>query len=196
MDRAALALYIARVALKATVHHVEIALSDVDRGVYEALDLRVAQHPSETMRYLLTRLLAYSLSYEEGIAFSKGGLSSMDEPPISIRDGDGTLRAWIDIGTPSAERLHKAAKAAERVALYTSAPIVNVRREASARAIHRVEEIEVWRIDPAFLDAVTASVERRARLDLTRSDGHLYVSVDGTTLETKLERTSLVEPAG
>lgn len=196
MDRAAVALYIARVALKATVHHVEIALSDVDRGVYEALDLRVAQHPSETMRYLLTRLLAYSLSYEEGIAFSKGGLSSMDEPPISIRDGDGTLRAWIDIGTPSAERLHKAAKAAERVALYTSAPIVNVRREASARAIHRVEEIEVWRIDPAFLDAVTASVERRARLDLTRSDGHLYVSVDGTTLETKLERTSLVEPAG
>lgn len=195
MDRAALALYIRRVALKATVHHVEIALSDVDRGVYEALDLRVAQHPSETMRYLLTRLLAYSLSYEEGIAFSKGGLSSMDEPPISIRDGDGTLRAWIDIGTPSAERLHKAAKAADRVALYTSAPIVNVRREASARAIHRVEEIEVWRIDPAFLDAVTASVERRARLDLTRSDGHLYVSVDGTTLETKLERTSLVEPA-
>lgn len=196
MDRAALALYSRRVAVKATVHHVEIALSDVDRGVYEALDLRVAQHPSETMRYLLTRLLAYSLSYEEGIAFSKGGLSSMDEPPISIRDGDGTLRAWIDIGTPSAERLHKAAKAAERVALYTSAPIVNVRREASARAIHRVEEIEVWRIDPAFLDAVTASVERRARLDLTRSDGHLYVSVDGATLETKLERTSLVAPAG
>jgi uncharacterized protein YaeQ len=196
VDRAAPSLYIAPVALKATVHHVEIALSDVDRGVYEALDLRVAQHPSETMRYLLTRLLAYSLSYEEGIAFSKGGLSSMDEPPISIRDGDGTLRAWIDIGTPSAERLHKAAKAADRVALYTSAPIVNVRREASARAIHRVEEIEVWQIDPAFLDAVTASVERRARLDLTRSDGHLYVSVDGTTLETKLERTSLVEPAG
>jgi len=195
VDRAASSLYIAPVALKATIHHVEIALSDVDRGVYEALDLRVAQHPSETMRYLLTRLLAYSLSYEEGIAFSKGGLSSMDEPPIAIRDGDGRLRAWIDIGTPSAERLHKAAKAADRVALYTSAPIVNVRREASARVIHRVEEIEVWRIDPAFLDAVTASVERRARLDLTRSDGHLYVSVDGTTLETKLERTSLVEPA-
>ena len=64
MDRAASSLYIAPVALKATIHHVEIALSDVDRGVYEALDLRVAQHPSETMRYLLTRLLAYSLSYD------------------------------------------------------------------------------------------------------------------------------------
>ena len=62
-------------AQTATMHHIEIALSDVDRGVYEALDLRVAQHPSESMRYMLTRTLAYCLSYEEGIAFSKGGLS-------------------------------------------------------------------------------------------------------------------------
>ena len=39
-------------ALTATMHHFQITLSDVDRGVYEALDLRVARHPSETMRYL------------------------------------------------------------------------------------------------------------------------------------------------
>ena len=58
-------------ALTATIYHLAIALSDVDRGVYESLDLRVAQHPSETMRYLLTRTLAYCFSYEEGIAFSK-----------------------------------------------------------------------------------------------------------------------------
>lgn len=179
-------------ALKATVHHIEVALSDVDRGVYESLDLRIAQHPSETMRYLLMRTLAYCLSYAEGIAFSKGGLSSTDEPPISIRDGDGTLRDWIDVGTPSADRLHKASKAADRVALFTYAPMANVRREASARAIHKVEAIEVWWIDPAFLDAIIAKVDRRAKLDVTRNDGQLYVAIDGTTLETKLERTSLV----
>ena len=66
-------------AITATMHHIEIALSDVDRGVYESLDLRVAQHPSESMRYMLTRTLAYCLSYEEGIAFSKGGLSDASE---------------------------------------------------------------------------------------------------------------------
>ena len=38
------------------------------------------------MSYLLTRTIAYTLLYEEGIAFSKGGLSSTDEPPIAIRD--------------------------------------------------------------------------------------------------------------
>ena len=45
-------------ALSATVYHIQIELSDVDRGVYEALDLRVARHPSESMPYLLTRVIA------------------------------------------------------------------------------------------------------------------------------------------
>src|SRR3954469_15408398 len=97
-------------ALSATVYRLQIDLSDVDRNLYQALDLRVARHPSESMRYLLTRILAYCLCHEEGIAFSKGGLSSNEEPPLTIRDLQGNLRTWIEIGSPSAERLHKASK--------------------------------------------------------------------------------------
>src|SRR5215510_2658711 len=110
-------------ALQATVYHLQIELSDVDRGVYESLDLRLARHPSESMRYLLTRTLAYCLSYEEGILFSKEGIASTEEPPIAVRDPTGLLLAWIEIGSPSAERLHKATKAAKRVALFSSAPL-------------------------------------------------------------------------
>jgi uncharacterized protein YaeQ len=33
-------------AFTATMRRFEVALTDSDRGVYEALDLRVAQHPS------------------------------------------------------------------------------------------------------------------------------------------------------
>src|SRR5580704_4100089 len=141
-------------ALTATMHHFEVTLSDVDRGVYETLDLRVARHPSESGRYLTTRTLAYCLSYEEGIAFSKGGISSTEEPPIAVRDPTGILLAWIDIGAPSAERLHKASKAAQRVALFTHTDLGLLRREASSRAIHKVAAIEVWRLAPAFLDAL------------------------------------------
>src|SRR5579859_1018315 len=72
------------VALTSTVYHLEIDLSDVDRGVYETLDLRLARHPSESKHYLLTRALAYCLFYEEGIAFSKG-LSTTDEPAVWVR---------------------------------------------------------------------------------------------------------------
>ena len=75
----------------------------------KTLTLRVAQHPSESADYLLTRLLAYCLEYTEGIAFSKG-LSNPEEPAIAVRDLTGALQTWIDIGTPAGDRLHKAAR--------------------------------------------------------------------------------------
>src|SRR4051812_47354462 len=97
-------------ALTATVHHFDVELSDVDRGVYESLSFKAARHPSETAEYLVTRVLAYCLEYTEGIAFSKGGLSEPDEPAVVVRDLTGALRAWIEVGSPDAARLHRASK--------------------------------------------------------------------------------------
>lgn len=175
-----------------TIHHLVVSVSDVDRGVYETLDLRVARHPSETMRWLLTRTLAYALSYEDGIAFSKGGLSDVEEPPISIHDPTGKLLAWIEIGAPSADRLHKAAKASPRVALFTTADLGNLRKEIASRKVHRVEEIEVFEIDVKLVDALEKLVGRRTELSLSRNDGRLYIDVGGETLEGAAEKTSLV----
>ncbi|MES1176337.1 MAG: YaeQ family protein [Myxococcales bacterium] len=179
-------------ALTATMHHFQITLSDVDRGVYEALDLRVARHPSETVRYMVTRTLAYCLCYEEGIAFSKGGLSSADEAPISVRDATGVLRAWIDVGSPSADRLHKASKAAQRVALFTHVELPLLLREASARAIHRVEAIEVFRLEPELLDALGARLEKNSKLELVRTDGQLYITLGAEQFNGTLSTCSLV----
>src|SRR5271156_6015691 len=98
-------------ALSSTMYVFTVRLADADRGVYETLPLRVAQHPSETPEYLMTRVLAYCLEYTEGISFSKG-LSDPDEPTISVRDLTGVLETWIDVGLPEAARLHRAAKLA------------------------------------------------------------------------------------
>jgi uncharacterized protein YaeQ len=46
-------------------------------------------------------------------------------------------------GSPSAERLNNASKAARRVALFTHVDLALLRREAAIRAIHKVEQIEV-----------------------------------------------------
>ncbi len=53
-------------AQTATPVRFKVQLSHVDRGVYEALDVKMAQHPSETRRFLLCRLCAFVLLYEEG----------------------------------------------------------------------------------------------------------------------------------
>src|SRR4051812_49553939 len=85
----------------------------MDRGVYESLELRVARHPSETIEFMLVRVLAYCLEYTEGIAMTTG-LSTGDEPALVVRDLTGRVTAWIEVGFPDAARLHRGSKLAGR----------------------------------------------------------------------------------
>lgn len=174
-------------ALSATIYNFDIDLADADRGVYESLALRVARHPSESEEYLLTRVLAYALECAEGIEFSRG-LSTPDEPAISVRDATGSLRAWIEIGTPDAARLHKASKASPRVAVYVHKdPAQFVARLAGER-IHRGEDIELWAMDRALLAALAARLDRRMAFSLSVTDRELYLSIGSETLTGKVVR--------
>jgi len=183
-------------AQPATVYHLAINLSDVDRGVYETLDLRLARHPSETLRYLLTRVLAYALSYELGITFSKGGLSQADEPPVSIHDATGVLVAWIDVGMPSAERLHKASKAARQVVLFTTGDLELLRKDAASRPIHKADALVLWWIEPRFIAELEAIVGRDTSMELVRTEGQLYATVGGRLIEGQLQRAHLTPDKG
>ena len=177
-------------ALTATIYNFDIELADVDRGVYESLALRVARHPSETEEYLLTRVLAYCLEYEEGIAFSKG-LAEPDEPPIAIRDLTGALKVWIDIGAPDAARLHKASKAAERVAVYTHKDPAQLVRQLSGERIHRADALELYRVDRELLVDLAARLDRRMAFGLSVSDGQIYIDIDGRTVTGAATRFTL-----
>ena len=173
-------------ALTATMRRFEVALSDADRGVYEALDLRAAQHPSESDRYLVARVVARCLEHTEGIAFSRGGVSSDDEPALGVRDLRGDLTAWIEIGSPTAERLHRASKTGARVAVYCwKLPDALA---ASAAGIHRAGELELHALDPDFLDAVAATLDRNNRWDLSVTGGTLYLAIGAATFETTPRR--------
>jgi len=170
------------VALNATVHAFEIALNDADRGVYQALEFRVARHPSETAEYLWTRVLAYCLEYGEGLAFSSGGLSDPDAPALAVRDLTGQLRRWIEVGLPEPARLHKAAKASPQVAVYAYRDLGAWLERFAAEPVHRVEEIEIYAVDRPLLEALAGRLERRMRLDLAVSGRELYISLSDTTL--------------
>ncbi len=177
-------------AMTATLYHFEIDLSDVDRGVYQVLDLRLARHPSETLHYLLTRTIAYCLFYEEGIGFSKG-LSTTEEPAVWVKDLQGNVTLWLDIGTPSAERLHRASKAAPRVVVFTHHDPQVLRRQLRGQAIHRQDELRIFALSPRFLDEMAANVERHTSLSLVRNEGELYVTIGTHALSTRLVEHSL-----
>jgi len=174
-------------ALGATIYTFDIEIADSDRAVYQSLNLRVAQHPSETADYLLTRVLAYCLEYAEGIAFSKG-LSDPDDPAISVRDLTGALQVWVDIGQPESERLHRASKAAPRVAVYTHKDPAQWVTKLAAAKIYRAEKLEVFAFDREWLAQLVAQLERRMKVSLARSEGEIYVTVGEKTTQTVLAR--------
>ena len=177
-------------ALTSTIHVFTVNLSDTDRGIYETLEIRAARHPSEAEDFLLTRVLAYCLEYCEGIAFAKGGVSDRDEPTLYARDLTGALTLWVEIGVPSADRLHLASKASPRVAVYCHR---NARQLAALKEaeIHKAESIDVFVLDPAFLQALLKCLDRRMTLDLTVSEGHLYCAVGKTSMDSALQKVSV-----
>ncbi len=169
-------------SLTATIYNFDIDLADHDRQVFETLTLRVARHPSESEEYLWTRVLAYALEFTGGIEFSRGGLSDPDEPALSVRDLTGRLTAWIEVGLPDAERLHRAMKAAPRVAVYAHKDPAPLLRRLSGERIHRVEALEFYAIDRGLIAALSEHISRRVSLALSVSDRDLHLSVGAATL--------------
>ena len=181
-------------ALTATIYNFDVQLSDVDRNVYETLALRVARHPSETEEYLVTRVVAFCLEYTDGITFTKG-IAEPDEPAVVVRDLTGALRAWIEVGSPDADRLHKASKASPRVVVYTHKDPVRLIQQLSNERIHKAESIEIRSIDRTLLEQLVARLDRRTAWELAISDGHLYFTVGGAVLDGAVERQTLVSQA-
>ena len=165
----------------AAVHQFIVQLSHVDRGVYAALDLRAARHPSESEEFLCARVLARCLEHREGLAFSRG-LADPDQPALEVRDLTGAIQAWIEVGTPDAVRLHRAGKASPRVAVYTHRDAARYWDSLAGQRIHRAEALELYGLDRALIAALVARLERRMAFDLSVADGVLYLTLDGELL--------------
>jgi uncharacterized protein YaeQ len=180
-------------ALTSTLYRFRIELSDVDRSLYRTLDLRLAKHPSENEAYLLTRVIAYALSYEEGLELAPG-LCADDEPALFVKDMGpaGGFRKWIEIGNPSARRLHKASKAASGVEIYTYKDPANLVRELKGERVHRLETIRAFAVDPGYLATLAARLSRDNTWALFRQDGELTVVMGEENFSSSLETVALV----
>ena len=129
-----------------------------------------------------TRVLAYALEYSEGLEFSRGGLSQTEEPPIALRDPTGRYRAWIDIGLPDADRLHKASKAADRVVVYAHRDPAQWLMRLDGARIHRADDIALYAMDRTLLAELSARLERRMAFSLSVSDRELHLSLESAAL--------------
>lgn len=171
-----------------TLYRFRIDLSDIDRGVYEKLDFRIAMHPSETHQFLLTRVIAFALNTQDGLDFSPGGLSDPDQPCIQLLDPNSGIALWIEVGNPSAKKLHRAAKSSRLVKVYTYKDPEVLMKDIAANKVYHAERIEIYSFASKFLDRLTATLERDNLWNILHSDGSLTVSVGEFSETVELAR--------
>ena len=148
-------------ALKSTIHKVELSIADMDRNYYETHQLTVAQHPSETEERMMVRVLAFARHAHDRLFFGKG-LSVDDEPDLWHKDYTEAINLWIDVGLPDEKRIRKASGRSEAVAVYLyGGNIADMWWEANATKMRALDNVSVSNL-PA-----TTDLPRMARRTMT-----------------------------
>ncbi len=172
-------------ALPSTVYKASIQLSDVDHGVYESLQATVAQHPSETEERLVARLLAYAIFHDPELTFTKG-ICAAQEPDLWVQGADGRVRFWVEVGLPEADRIIKASRHSERVALLACGRALASWDQQHLPRLEKVANLTVISIDQAFINKLASQLERSINWSITITEGSLYLTIGEETMEAAI----------
>lgn len=175
-------------ALKSTVFKALLNVSDLDRHYYAEHPLTLARHPSETDERMMVRLIAFALFADTRLEFGRG-LSTDDEPALWLRDYDGTIRLWVEVGLPDERILRKACARAERVVLLAyGGRAVDVWWSNHRAALARLDKFEAIELPAEATTALPSLVQRSMQLQATLQDGTLWLAGEGDTIEISPRR--------
>lgn len=168
-------------ALKPTIFKFKIALSDLERDYYDALDLTIAQHPSETVERMMVRVLAFCINAQEQLEFTKG-LSAVEEPDIWMRSLDGQITLWIDVGEPTVDRIKKAARLSQVVKVYSFNTKSDVWWEQSREKCARLNA-SVLRFPWENIQLLASLLQRTMNISVTITGDSAYVATESGEYE-------------
>ncbi|HIG43628.1 MAG: YaeQ family protein [bacterium] len=168
-------------AIKPTIYKLNIALSDLDRNHYDALNLTIALHPSETVERMMVRVLSYCINATAQLAFTRG-LSAIEEPDLWARTLDGQISLWIDVGEPSIDRIKKAARLAEEVRIYSFNTKSNLWWQQSQTKLTRLP-VSVYQFDWESIQSLVSLVQRTMKMSVTITGGSAFVAAESGECE-------------
>jgi uncharacterized protein YaeQ len=118
------------------------------------------------------------------------GLSQVNGTPVlrACLPIAGAIQVWIEIGAPDAARVQKASKASPRVAVYAHRDVTQILKQWAGERIHRMDALELYSFDRSLIAALAAKLERRMAMALSRTDGHLFLTVGDVVLEGQVAR--------
>jgi uncharacterized protein YaeQ len=161
-------------ALKPTIYKARVELADSDRNCFDSLSLTIAQHPSETVERMTTRVLAYCLNAGRGVEFTRG-LSTTEEPDIWCYSDSGELDLWIEIGQPEEPRLRKACGKAGAVKVYAFGKSANTWWQLNGEVISALPRLEVWQFGWEETQALAGLLDRTMQWNVSVVGGVVYV---------------------
>jgi uncharacterized protein YaeQ len=75
--------------------------------------------------------------------------------------------------------------------VYTHRDPVSVQRLLAGTKIHRADAIPLYAIDRAFIGEIVARLDRRMKLELSITDGTLYLVIGNETVSGTVEELRL-----
>ena len=163
-------------ALKSTIHRLELDVADIDHANYGSFALTLARHPSETEERLMMRVLAFALHADPALEFGRG-ISSEDEPDLWLKDPTGAISLWIDVGLPEERRLRRAAGRAERIVVIAyGGRGVDVWWDKIRETLARLPALTVLAIPCEAGRALAALADRAMRLQCTVQEQQVYLN--------------------
>ena len=163
-------------ALKSTIIKAQLALSDMDKHVYETLSLTVAQHPSENEQRLMIRILAFALHYQERLEFTKG-LCADDEPEVWLKNYNEEIDLWIELGLPDEKRVKKACNRAKDVVLYCYGENnQEIWWQKNQPKLYGHDNLSVISLPYEATSQLATMAKRGMNLTVTVQDGEIWVS--------------------
>jgi len=171
-------------ALKPTIYKLKIALSDLDREVYEAFNLTLARHPSETLERMMVRVMAFCFNAQERLVFCKG-ISDTEEPDLWVHDLEGNLELWVDVGEPAFDRIKKATRVAPAVKVYCFNNKASTWWELNRSDLARLSA-SIFQFQWDEIQALANKVERTMDISITITENSAYVATDKGECEVSL----------
>ena len=168
-------------AIKPTIYKLNIALSDLERDHYDALNLTIALHPSETVERMMVRVMAFCINATGELAFTRG-LSAVEEPDLWARTLDGQISLWIDVGEPSIDRIKKAARLAEKVRIYSFNTKSDLWWQQSRTKLSRLA-VSVYQFDWGTIQSLVSLVQRTMKMSVTITEGSAFVAAESGECE-------------
>ncbi|EED34482.1 YaeQ [Luminiphilus syltensis NOR5-1B] len=163
-------------ALKSSVFRITLQVADLDRHVYQDFPLTIARHPSETEARMMLRVLAFALHADERLEFGRG-ISTEDDPDLSVQTLDGQIDTWIALGAPDPERLRKACGRSEHVVLYAYGDkALPVWWRKNEPVLNRLDKLHIAQISDQDMHALASACQTGMELQCTISEGEALLS--------------------